>query len=460
MVFEHWKTQLREVGQHTYEDILPSLAEGASSVSARFLSPEELSEVYQAILHDHAELFWLSPAFSVGQRISMMGTVSVLEQKPIYSPSTVASLKGQMQRIADDLKERTTGASPERIEKEICDLILASTRYDIDPIYNQNAAAVLVDGVGQCSGISRAFKYLCDQVGLRCFLLNGQAPNPDGSGMGNHSWVMVRTDSGWHHLDPTFMLGANGHGVAPFYYVYFNQSDEQMTKHQWDRSRVPRGVEGPGAPDAVPFTVTPEGSLVVHGPVARRTEPAAPPKPRSHLKGADKMPADTPVAEAPKRHKRSDYYHTPAEPSPRPGISRPKPSISSDKSAVRAKSLFSRPDRGEAPTSTKERLKRSDYFRTSHEPTPPRVKPTLAVDKPTASALEVVDSLFLFGMLFKTALKKGESTLEFKGALASKSLDEQHEAFLGKARQILATAGSGRTVTLRHRKDHFTLTIK
>lgn len=69
------------------------------------------------------------------------------------------------------------------------------------------AYGLLVDGRKVvCEGYSKAFKLLCNSVGLPCLLIAGEAV-PSGcsfSGVSNHMWNLVRVDDAWFAVDTTW----------------------------------------------------------------------------------------------------------------------------------------------------------------------------------------------------------------------------------------------------------------
>lgn len=62
-----------------------------------------------------------------------------------------------------------------------------------------------------CEGYARAFQVLCDEAGIPCVLVDGNAVSSDGSG-GPHMWNNVQLDGKWYAVDVTWndpIIGGN-----------------------------------------------------------------------------------------------------------------------------------------------------------------------------------------------------------------------------------------------------------
>lgn len=96
------------------------------------------------------------------------------------------------------------------------------------------AFGLLVDGDAVvCEGYSKAFKVLCDAVGLPCMLVAGEAVNGwDFSGVSNHMWNLVQLEDKWYAVDTTWddidnhsMSDCPGLELSMVCYDYFLNND-------------------------------------------------------------------------------------------------------------------------------------------------------------------------------------------------------------------------------------------
>ena len=79
-----------------------------------------------------------------------------------------------------------------------------------------NAYGALVDGIAVCEGYAEALQYLLHRVGIRSFIIIGDAGGP-------HAWNMVRIDGKYYHVDLTW-----DDQDENTYYAYFNITDRQL----------------------------------------------------------------------------------------------------------------------------------------------------------------------------------------------------------------------------------------
>lgn len=115
-------------------------------------------------------------------------------------------------------------------EQAIHDTIAKSVQYkDVDKPYSHEAPGPLLYDLGVCEGISKAAKYLCDRVGLKCAVAVGNVN--ENEEIIPHAWNIIWIDNSPYHVDITYDNGMSGGGQR---YDYFNLSDIEMLS---DRAR-------------------------------------------------------------------------------------------------------------------------------------------------------------------------------------------------------------------------------
>lgn len=225
-MFEYWKSTLSLRERNIYEDICNAVRSYTFSVKVRG-SGNEISHAFSGVLSDHPEFYYL------GNRLEAQGNIYGINVslQELFNRSQRAQLDIAMHSTAKGICGNYSG-NAEQFERLVCAYIANNVYYEIDAQYNQSAAAALCYKKAQCSGIAKAVKYLFDQVGINCIVVNGEA---DGNGaVGPHSWNMIQLNGNWYHLDPTFILGSNNHSGREIVYPYFNYSDTLIKKtHHW-----------------------------------------------------------------------------------------------------------------------------------------------------------------------------------------------------------------------------------
>lgn len=77
-----------------------------------------------------------------------------------------------------------------------------------------------------CDGISKAFKFLCDKLDLKCQIVTGKAKNGRSLKAENHSWNKIFFNGIWFNIDITFDLTSSIYGFVR--HDYFLVSDIEI----------------------------------------------------------------------------------------------------------------------------------------------------------------------------------------------------------------------------------------
>lgn len=237
----YWREKLTSREQVLYDKLVDAFYNYEEHVSCGSFSPNKLNKIYVAITNDHPELYYLPPKVQVTRTISILGAKTELIFQNLFNRLQIDRYDSILEKIKREFanKIRFCKNDIER-EKVVCEYIIENTTYKINNILNQNAATVLVDKIGQCSGIAKAAKLLLNWCGITAILVNGTAKDTSTGQIGPHAWNIVQINNQSYHLDVTFMLGANGRKVKPYNLCYFNCTDDEMKKtHQWDAENAP-----------------------------------------------------------------------------------------------------------------------------------------------------------------------------------------------------------------------------
>lgn len=241
-MIEYYRRKLSHNGQEAYQKMLTAFKGYRNQVDIQTCDESEIANVYMAVYYDHPELFYLSHAPQIAKRISFFGSSLKLISNSIFTNSEISSFEKRINEIKADLSSLASSLSDESDkEKIVVDYLLERVSYEINNIYNQNAATVLVKNKGQCSGISKAVKLLLDYLGIECIVIDGTGRDDSTGTSGPHAWNIVKINGKYYHLDVTFMIGANVSKRKPFRYLYFNGSDVEFQKnHTWQSGKYPK----------------------------------------------------------------------------------------------------------------------------------------------------------------------------------------------------------------------------
>ena len=247
---EYWRDKLDRESDRCYAQLLQEIRRQAKDVDCGNASVDNVKNAYLAIYNDHPELFYLSSAPQIAQRKSgfvgfgMLSCSSSVVMTPIYSSKEIRDCELKIDSIKATLKKKiTVQTTDEQKVLLAAEYIVRNTVYEIDNRYNQNAASALCFGKAQCSGISKAFKLLMDDLGVDCISISGDAVDEVGNA-GPHAWNIVKISNNYYHVDITFMLGANMNKSLPIVNIYLFYDDDAIAKnHSWDRSLTPSCID-------------------------------------------------------------------------------------------------------------------------------------------------------------------------------------------------------------------------
>lgn len=237
----YWREKLTKKEQYIYDKLVDSFYKYENQISCGGFSPNKLNKIYIAITNDHPELYYLPPKVQVTRTISILGVKTELIIHNLFDRLQIDRHDSVLEKIKIEFSNRIRFCKNDfEREKVVCDFIIENTTYKIDNILNQNAATVLVDRIGQCSGIAKAAKLLLNWCGINNIIVIGSAKDTGTGQIGPHAWNIVQINNQSYHLDVTFMLGANNRKIKPYDLCYFNCTDSEMSKtHQWDKANVP-----------------------------------------------------------------------------------------------------------------------------------------------------------------------------------------------------------------------------
>ena len=101
--------------------------------------------------------------------------------------------------------------------------------------YGQEAHSIigaLLCSEAVCEGISKTFKLFCDELGVECCVVQGQAKSAQIMGNENHSWNKVKIDSKWLNVDVTFDLTMSLRGYIRHDYLFLSDDAIKGTHFQ------------------------------------------------------------------------------------------------------------------------------------------------------------------------------------------------------------------------------------
>ena len=225
--------------QRLYLEIWHALADMKTDAKVSTLDTEQLNRVFQYVLADHPELFYVE-----GYQYTKYTTAGVLTELTFTgSYSMSRDMMQQTARQIDDAVNNMTAPLEQitdqyTIVRYLYDALITSTEYDSNAANNQNIQSVFLQGRSVCQGYAKAMQYLLQKKGIQAVLVTGYT---NGEG---HAWNLVRVNNAYYYLDPTwgdasYSQADDGTGqvgpIPAINYDYFLVTTQELFKtHQLD----------------------------------------------------------------------------------------------------------------------------------------------------------------------------------------------------------------------------------
>lgn len=213
-------------------------------------------EIYGAFDRDHPEVFWLSGQSQCGMSLSyshnpQSGIVKYELSVVFYLLTADFDIRAQefrsrtalsaaiskrdsdVQRILSDMPAGLSTAEQvrylNRVLTEINSYNAVLSAGGTPPASAWKCTSALAGSVGNagpvCEGYARAFKVLCDKLGIACVLTEGQAKNSATSSAELHMWNYVQVDGSWYAVDVTWndprVTGAGNTALSGYETEYY-----------------------------------------------------------------------------------------------------------------------------------------------------------------------------------------------------------------------------------------------
>lgn len=190
--YHYYYSTLSDEDKLIYRQIYYAMQNYPTGVMLATTNGEKVSEIQQYVTLDNPQFFH----FERGQ-YSLGTTLTFTE----ISNMSDEEIDNAQMAIDNYVSAALSGISNESSEYDkalfIYEYIINNTDYVDNAPYNQNIYSV-VKGQTVCQGYAMMYKYLCDQLGIKCIVVTGEA---DGD---PHAWNLACLDGQWCHIDCTY----------------------------------------------------------------------------------------------------------------------------------------------------------------------------------------------------------------------------------------------------------------
>ena len=236
--FDESKFSYHRLGEHeqkVYTEIYDILLNRDGERVLSSLDVDEIDKCFNCVMTDNPDFYYTD-----GYRMTKTTVDDKLKSisfDPRYT-MTASEILSMEDKIDDYVKlfiESMPDFNDEYSKaKYIFDYLVDHTEYETTAENSQNICSVFANGKSVCQGYSMAAKYLCDEAGVLCTVVYGEASGQD------HAWNMMRLDGTYCHVDVTwgdtsFKNSMQNTNEAMTDYVFFGANDAIIsTSHRMD----------------------------------------------------------------------------------------------------------------------------------------------------------------------------------------------------------------------------------
>lgn len=223
MGYQFYKGKLSTSQKHTYQVIYKGLVELKESIKVIDTDIDSLNFIIECIKLDNPELFYFS---TVKFQVSSLHTLIF----PTYEKrkDEILQINEVLLQIRKVIITKISIGNDWDKLLALHDLLCLQIKYANCGDITHSIIGPLIHKIAVCEGISKTFKYLCDEINIDCLVVGGIAKSDfDKDSFENHSWNKVRIDGEWLHVDVTFDLTLSSFGTIR--HDYFCVSDDRVS---------------------------------------------------------------------------------------------------------------------------------------------------------------------------------------------------------------------------------------
>ena len=202
-------------------DYVIEFEEDFSDILSKDNGKEELGKYYQtaieAFMHDNPDLFYIDVnKMYVNMKTTIRFFTTTYEvyisakegqtylSNDFANQNQVETAILAVENSKNRILEKTNGTDYQKISY-IHDYLVDNIDYDSDYLSpgTYTIYGALVGKKCVCEGYAKAFKYLLNEAGIECELMQGIGINSSG-GKESHAWNCVKLKNNWYEVDPTW----------------------------------------------------------------------------------------------------------------------------------------------------------------------------------------------------------------------------------------------------------------
>ena len=235
MLHDYYYSSLNEYQKRIYDSILKaalSYDKKATVGGGIFLSNADFEKTIDALRSDHPELYYLD--FNMSVTGGFFSTTLHLRYN--INESDKIKYDKALDNFMNFIKAKCQNLKGE-YEKALLvhDLFAENLVYDMNEPRAFDLVGPILHKRGVCQGISFAYKYVLDEIGVDCLTAFGEVHSSTTNGP--HAWNLVKVAGRWYHVDVTL---DTKQGDTFFHAYFMNNDSDTFINHRY---KYPMNIE-------------------------------------------------------------------------------------------------------------------------------------------------------------------------------------------------------------------------
>lgn len=234
---EYYFSNLNDIEQKCYKKIISAVRNKETNVNLGIFIGENIFEnLLRAIDYDHPEFFYVD--FKQVKYVkSTLGLIYYINYriKIDLCDMVINSVQEEINKVKQLVIKQNFTTDYEKC-RWIHNYLVKSVRYNFEAVSYPNnfPEAFEIDGVFKgkravCEGIAKAYKFLCDKLGVESLIAFGTATSEYFGQDLLHAWNIIKIENQFMHVDVTWDIGVS-ESSKYMRYDYFCISDMYLKK--------------------------------------------------------------------------------------------------------------------------------------------------------------------------------------------------------------------------------------
>lgn len=238
---DYYYEQLDSGQKRFYLDLCEGLRERKERVKATpGLSKEEFSDTVQAVQYDHPEFWFVDFSHYVYYTHKSRYEIEISYH---YDEETTRRKEAQIRNITQRILAAMQKDRADSVYQKclwLHNMMVRNCTYNYDALghSDERFAAYTMEGffmehTAVCSGIAKAFRYLCSAAGVDAIVARGYSLHPGKRDYERHAWNLIRSGESTAYIDVTWDICMSEHTDMIRYDYFFLPDIEMMRDHQY-----------------------------------------------------------------------------------------------------------------------------------------------------------------------------------------------------------------------------------